>query len=200
MSKRKKRVGKKSWIRQEYNLSWKFIQESKSFIWAAFIIFALAMAFGFFFPIFYEQEILNFIKGLVSETDGLGVWQMIIYLFQNNLMSAFFGMIFGILFGFVPIMNAVINGYLVGFVAQMSVDSVGIGVLWRLVPHGIFELPALFLSLGLGLRLGFSLFSLKGRKKFFDYFSNALRVFIFIIFPLLLIAAIIEGSLIVLVG
>jgi stage II sporulation protein M len=72
----------------------------------------------------------------------------------------------------------------------------GILVLWRLLPHGIFELPALFLSAGLGLRLGTFIFRKNKLKSLKNYLFESLRVFLFIIFPFLLIAAIIEGILI----
>jgi len=198
MKRKQKRSKKKqSWIQHEYSLSWKFIKESKNFIWSILGIFLLATLIGYFFPIFYEEQIMDFLKSLINETDGFTIWQMIVYLFQNNLLSAFFGLFLGIFFGIMPIANSIINGYLIGFVAGKTVAIEGISVLWRLVPHGIFELPALFLSLGLGLRLGLTLFT---PKRLSRVFADSLRVFVFVIFPLLLIAAIIEGILIVFVG
>ena len=198
MKRKQKRSKKKqSWIQHEYSLSWKFIKESKNFIWSILGIFLLATLIGYFFPIFYEEQIMDFLKSLINETEGFTVWQMIVYLFQNNLLSAFFGLFLGIFFGIMPIANSIINGYLIGFVAGKTVAIEGISVLWRLVPHGIFELPALFLSLGLGLRLGLTLFT---PKRLSRVFADSLRVFVFVIFPLLLIAAIIEGILIVFVG
>ena len=57
-------------------------------------------------------------------------------------------------------------------------------------------MPAVFISLGLGLKLGMFIFSKKPglelRKRFFE----SLNVFLFIVVPLLIIAAIIEGILI----
>jgi stage II sporulation protein M len=66
----------------------------------------------------------------------------------------------------------------------------------NLLPHGIFELPAIFISFGMGLKFGTFLFYKEKMKKFAEFFSNSLRVFVFVILPLLVIAAIIEGSLI----
>ena len=65
---------------------------------------------------------------------------------------------------------------------------------------GDFELPALFISIGLGLKLGLFLFIRQPKERFFNYLINSLRVFIFIILPLLLLAAIIEGLLIAFFG
>jgi len=57
-------------------------------------------------------------------------------------------------------------------------------------------LPAIFLSFGLGIKLGTFILQKKKIESFKDYFLNSLRVFFFVILPLLIVAAIIEGVLI----
>ena len=89
----------------------------------------------------------------------------------------------------------IFNGYLVGFVARMSVDAGGIGVLWKLFPHGIFELPAVIMSIGIGMKMGIDIFR-KDKKQIARNFKEALRFLIFVVLPLLIIAGIIEGILI----
>ncbi len=162
------------------------------------------------------------------------------FIFLNNLQSSFFGLIFGVLFGIFPLIATVVNGYLLGFIASMSVEGEGFLILLRILPHGIFELPAIFISLALGLKLGINLIvnlikyyfpdisnlmlvllitlsilllplsflfylvllivDLKLRKRIVPQYKSILwssiRVFLFIIIPLLIIAAIIEGTLI----
>jgi stage II sporulation protein M len=132
----------------------------------------------------------------LQETEGMGHGQLVGYIFFRNLQSSLIGMLLGVVFGIFPLLALVFNGYLLGFVAFISVKAHGVWVLWRVLPHGIFELPAVFLSLGLGLRLGFSIFSKSERFGFKNSFLNSLRIFLLIVFPLLVIAAIIESSLI----
>jgi len=67
--------------------------------------------------------------------------------------------------------------------------------LWKLFPHGIFELPAVFISLALGMKLGTFIFQKKKMNSFKDYLWNSFRIFIFVVIPLLVIAAFIEGYL-----
>ena len=105
-------------------------------------------------------------------------------------------MILGIFFGIFPLWFTLQNGYVLGFVSSISVGEAGIGSLWRIIPHGIFELPAIFISLGLGIKLGSFVFYKDSRKKFNEFLKNSLRVFIFIVIPLLVLAGIIEGFLI----
>jgi len=48
----------------------------------------------------------------------------------------------------------VFNGIIVGNVGAFIAGSVGVGyILVGLLPHGIFELPALFIAAGVGFRL-----------------------------------------------
>jgi len=178
--------------------SWNYIKSSKNFIYAVIGIFFAFALFAFFVPATAELEeaIMKMLKELIEKTQGLNQWQMTKFIFFNNLQSSFIGLIFGIIFGIFPVLSAVVNGYVLGFVASKSVGVEGISILWRLLPHGIFELPAVFISLGMGLKFGTFLFKKKKIKSLKEFFWNSMRVFIFIVIPLLIIAAIIEGILI----
>jgi stage II sporulation protein M len=102
--------------------------------------------------------------------------------------------VLGVLLGIFPFLTAISNGYLLGFASKITAESQGLLVLWRLIPHGIFELPAIIISTGIGIKLGISV--LKNWNKFKFEFTEALRFFVFVLLPLFLIAAIIEGLLI----
>lgn len=183
-----------------YSEVFSFIRTSAPFIWTSVLLFLFAALLGLAFPAPepVASQILSFIEELLLETEGLTQGEMIWFLFQNNILSAFMGMMFGILIGIFPLISSLVNGYLVGFVSRFAVQEYGPLVMWRLLPHGIFELPALFLSLGIGLRLGTYLFEEKPAHSFLARIRLALLTFFLVIFPLLVIAAIIEGSLIVL--
>ena len=187
---------------EEYKKSWNFIRESKNFIYSIVGIFFIFSLIGFFIttPTLIAEQILKFIEELLLKTQDMGHFELIKFIFFNNIQSSFFGMIFGVFLGIFPIIVVVVNGYVLGFVASLVVNSDGILVLWRLFPHGIFELPAIFISLGLGLKVGTFIFQKKKFESLKKYSLNSLRVFLFIVLPLLIIAAIIEGSLIYLSG
>lgn len=197
----KKRT-KKNFLKENYSKSWNYLKESKNFIYIIIAIFFVFALVGFFVPVpdSIAEQILNFIKELIERTQGMSQLELIKFIFFNNLQSSFFGMIFGVLLGIFPVIAIIINGYLLGFVALISVESGGFLVLWKLLPHGVFELPAIFVSLGLGLKFGTFIFQEDKIESFKEYFWNSLRVFLFIIIPLLIIAGIIEGSLIFLFG
>jgi stage II sporulation protein M len=115
-------------------------------------------------------------------------------------MASLIGLFFGVVFGIIPLYLAVLNGYVVGFVSKIAIQQAGISSLWRLFPHGVFELPAIIISLALGLKLGFFLFSKNPNKEFIKRLILSLKTVFFIILPLLVIAALIEGSLITLLN
>ncbi len=185
-------------LKEEYKKSWNYLKESKNFIYVIVAVFFVFVLIGFFIPApdSLAKQILEFIEQLLEKTQGMSQGELIKFIFFNNLQSSFYGMIFGVLLGIFPMIATIANGYLLGFVASISVENTGLLVLWRLLPHGIFELPAIFISLGLGLKFGMFIFQKRKLESFKEYFSNSLRVFFTIVLPLLIIAGIIEGSFI----
>lgn len=185
-------------LNEEYKKSWNYIKESKNFIYTVIGVFFVFSLIGFFLPApeIVSDYILEFLEEILEKTAGMSNLELIKFIFINNLQSSFSGMIFGFLFGILPILAMVTNGYLLGFVSSIALENKGILVLLRLLPHGIFELPAIFISVGLGLRFGTFVFQKNKLKSFKDYLGNSLRVFLLVVVPLLIIAAIIEGSLI----
>ncbi len=183
-------------LREEYKENWDYIKESKNFIYLIIAVFFVFAFVGFFIPVpdAVAEQILHFIQELLEKIQGMNQNELISFIFLNNLQSSFFVMVFGVFLGIFPVVGAILNGYLLGFVASMGVGEGGVSVLLRLLPHGIFELPAVFISLGLGLKLGTFVFQEEKIHSLKKYFWNSLRIFFFIVIPLLILAAIIEGS------
>ena len=181
---------------RNYKSCWKFLNESRWHVVFALGFFMLTFLIGFVFPVFFREEIINFVRELILSLEGLSVVELIGFIFWNNLKASFFAIILGITVGLFPLFMLVTNGYLLGFVSREAVAAEGIFTLWRLLPHGIFELPAILLSLGIGFKIGGGMFK-KGFRKNLKYnFKEGLRFFVFVIFPLLLVAGIIEGLLV----
>ncbi|MCW8966714.1 MAG: stage II sporulation protein M [Candidatus Pacearchaeota archaeon] len=193
---KKKKYNKK--IKNEYLNSLRFVKNSKNFIYIIMIIFFITSLISFFAPtpIEIQKVIIEFIQDLIKQTEGLSQTELITFIFINNLQSSFLGMIFGIFLGFFPILTAIINGYILGYVAKIAVQKSNIFSLWQLFPHGIFEIPAIFISLGLGIKIGSSFFEKETTKTLKKNLLNSIKTFILLIIPLLIIAAIIEGTLI----
>jgi stage II sporulation protein M len=186
-------------LKIQYGKAFSYISESKKFIYLAILFFFLFSFFGFFIPLPAEvsQQILGYFQELVLKTQDYGPLEMISFLFFNNTLATFIGLFSGAFFGIITFFNLIVNGFVLGFASNYSVAQNGFLSLFRLLPHGIFELPAIFLSLGLGLKLGSFFLDSYWKKSFVKYFNNSIRVYFLIVIPLLIIAAIIEGLLIV---
>ena len=185
-------------FKNQYLKSWKYLKASKDFIYFIIFLFFLIALMGFFIipSEALTERILEFMRELLALTKGLSAIGLVKFIFLNNLKSSFIGMASGIIFGIIPMFTLIANAYLLGFVSSMAVESNSFLSLWRLLPHGIFELPALFISLALGLKLGSFIFQKDKIDSLKKFVLESLRVFVLIVVPLLIIAAIIEGVLI----
>ena len=201
-NKKLRKTKRKGFFAAKYSESFSYIRESKNFIYFSIFVFVAASLLSFLLPVpeNLREQIIKFIEELISQTEGMGQFEITKFIFLNNLQSSFTGMILGVFFGIFPLAVAIVNGYLLGFVSSASIQSEGIFIMWRLVPHGIFELPAIFISLGIGLKFGTFIFQKNKSESFRRYLWNSLQLFVLIIMPLLIAAAIIEGALITFAG
>jgi stage II sporulation protein M len=183
-----------------YKKCFEYLKENKVYFCIIAALFLISILIGVIFPLFFQEFIKKLIENLAEKTKGMGFFQLFIFILENNIMTAFLGLLFGLILGLLPLLLAMFNGYVLGFVSGKVAGVEGLGVLFRLLPHGIFEIPALVISLGLGLKLGMFLFSRNPGKQLVYDLENSLRVFLFVIIPLLLIAGFIEAGLIILLG
>lgn len=180
---------KGSLVYKNFKLSINYIKESKKYIWFSVFLFLFFIIFGSLFPIFFTKEILNYIQQLLKQTQGLNAFELITFIANNNIWSAFSGLFLGIFFGIIPLSIIIMNGYVIGFVINKTISVESILSLWRLFPHGIFEIPAIIISVSLGLKLGTFLFYEKNKTK------GVLALFIFLIsslFSLMILSLIIS--------
>jgi stage II sporulation protein M len=120
-------------------------------------------------------------------------------IFINNALKTVIVIIFGPLLGLIPVLFLVINGATFGVLIYSSIQSRGLWPsLLAILPHGVLELPAVFLAAAIGLMLGnHSMKRLLGKTEatLAGELGQALRFFLCVIAPLLLVAAIIEAFL-----
>jgi len=135
-----------------------------------------------------------FAKLLDKFKDSHGI-NLLLKLFFHNLLAVAIAITSGFIFGIFPIISALLNGFIIGLLLVMLNDSAAISparFILALIPHGIFEIPALFLSFALGINLGSWPFK-ENKKVFFkNTFNKYSSICLKIIIPFLFIAAIIE--------
>ena len=120
---------------------------------------------------------------------------ILITIFLNNTFVSLVSLVLGIAVGIFPILFIASNGYFVGMVSYLVGQQKGfVFILLALLPHGVVELPTIFLSASIGLRLGHQVFlSLIGRPtEVRGEIKKGLKFYFSLIMPFLFIAAIIE--------
>ena len=180
----------KQFLKKEYKDSWETIKKSKTFILVAIGVFILISILGFIFPVFFVDEINLILQNMALEFAGLTLIQTIIKIFSNNFMASLYSMFLGLGFGIMPLFNTVLNGYILGFVGNLAVAEGGFGVLLRLLPHGIFEIPAIMVSVGSGLFLAESFI-----KNLFKVKKSSIRKLIIFGLAIILLPLLIYHSL-----
>ncbi|MDY6825690.1 MAG: stage II sporulation protein M [Bacillota bacterium] len=138
------------------NRSW-FLMAAAVFIICLFI-FAGSTAFSE--PVDEEipdlvlDDILSIFADILETNPLLGA----ALIFMNNMITMAQMLLLGAAAGISPLITLGINGALLGSTLSMAVMEganlfymLGLGIL----PHGIFELPAVFICAGLGLKFGY---------------------------------------------
>ena len=117
-------------------------------------------------------------------------------LFGNNLRAMVLSTLYGFIpFLYLPALSMGVNAILLGMVAS-SVNGQWLLLAAGILPHGIFELPALCLSLAAGLCLcqNVNRYIRKNEKGIMKpLLLNILRVTGLVVIPLLVVAAIMES-------
>jgi stage II sporulation protein M len=120
---------------------------------------------------------------------------ILLTIFLNNSFVSLLSLVLGLALGVFPILFIAFNGYFVGIISYIVSQQKGfLFILLALLPHGLIELPMVFLSASIGLRLGYHVFLyLIGRPtELTKEFVQGLKFYFRWIMPLLFVAAIIE--------
>ena len=134
-------------------------------------------------------------ENILSDSGELSMLPLLL----NNLRACLVSVLLGFIpFFFIPALSVLINAGIIGAVLAVSARGgipIWLTVLVGLLPHGIFELPALFLGFSLGVSLCLtmtkSVVRLDGSAITAEL-KNIVRVYLLNILPLLVIAAAVE--------
>jgi uncharacterized membrane protein SpoIIM required for sporulation len=142
------------------------------------------------FLCWYPERIWSWLKKVLEK--GPGYFKLFLLIFMLNSTSLLFNVISG--FGVVlPIFFGVLIGLNVGIIAYRE-GGIKAMVSMFIAPHAIFELPAAWLSISAGIRLGWEMIAQDSNVGLI--FSQILLIYFLVILPLLLIAALLESAFI----
>jgi len=180
-----------------------YIYSSRKYILAAVAVFTFSFAVGVLISIKYpdtSEKVLEMIKGTYGGIAVLDPFERMLLIFKNNVFISFVALLLGIGFGIIPFAFAALNGTVLGILVELFLKKQGFFfVLAAILPHGIIELPMIFISVGIGFRLGHAAYLLLTRMKTMNDLSHELEqgiiFYIKIVAPLLLMAAFVESYL-----
>ena len=166
---------------------------------ASIVLFALGALGGGLAVILYPEaasHLQDLLKQFAKMFQGMPKLKLVAAIFLNNSLKTLLAILLGPLLGLAPLIFLIVNGAILGAVIPVAVESRGLWIsIMTIVPHGIFELPAIFLGTSVGLKLGLHPFRrLAGRadRTLLSELGHGLRLFFSVILPLLLVAAAIE--------
>ena len=143
---------------------------------------------------YFQQSISQ--SGVMDETGGLSFLALLL----NDWSVMLFCILYGFLpFLFLPVLVAVTNAFIIGALAAIyHLNGISFLIFFSgILPHGIFEIPALLLAVTLGFLLCRNTVRILLHREravpMVDLLANILRVLLFLIFPLLLCAAAVEA-------
>jgi stage II sporulation protein M len=117
--------------------------------------------------------------------------------FINNAVKTLLVLVLGAFAGVVPVIFLLVNGVAIGVVLMLSFQTRGILItLLAIVPHGAIELPAILLGTSAGLLLGgLAVKRFRGplERPMAWEVGRALRFYLRVVVPLLLVAAFVEA-------
>lgn len=159
-------------------------------------VFVVAMALGVLGPHALRDPIVATFRTVFAPYRELPVPHLFLFILLHNVVASLAVVVLGVVFGILPVVSIAANGILLGAVGADAAGRLGIGaVLLRVAPHGVFELPALFIAATYGLWLG-----APARTPAADEpvglghrFRHALWRFAVVVLPLLVLAAAIEA-------
>ncbi|MCZ7402575.1 MAG: stage II sporulation protein M [Candidatus Methanoperedens sp.] len=142
-----------------------------------------------------SENYLEMMKNSFGWIKNLSPIGIMLVIFLNNALKSLLAILLGAGFGIIPLIFVGGNGILLGLIAnQVSSEKGTLFVLAAILPHGIIEIPMVLLSSGLGLRLGYLMYSsIMGKETDMkSELRQSLRIYVRIIMPLLFVSAVVE--------
>jgi stage II sporulation protein M len=131
---------------------------------------------------------------------GLAGGMLFFNILVQNVMATIFVIISGVIVGIIPTFAVSSNGFGLGVVFRQAAEVSGYSkAALTVLPYGVFEIPALLIAASYGLWIGVTVVRRMRGKESTPLILNiehAFRRYFAVVFPLLIVAAAIETSLI----
>lgn len=160
-----------------------------------FILLSAGIVIGFTDSLNLHKFINSIIGELMNNFKDYRGFELFLRILLNNTKATAIMLFSGIFLAILPTLGTLMNWMIIGFVfqsPQLMAGRPAYLIFLQLLPHGVFEIPALLLALALGIRLGGWLLKEKKAEHLKSNIKESLSCYVKVIFPLLIIAACIE--------
>ena len=143
-----------------------------------------------------SEQFANTLGQFVQMFAGMPRWKLAAAIFANNSLKTLMAIVLGTALGIVPGIFLLANGVALGVAFSLSVQTRGLWLaVFSILPHGVLELPAVFLGTSIGLLLGTQAARrLSGRSEVAlrAEMFHGIKFYCTVIVPLLILAALVE--------
>lgn len=184
-------------------LSLSGLKRIKYYAIANTVVFVLGIILGTMYWDTMGKQIADELYNITKEIIGNPLYTYAYILGHNLLIAIPLGFFLGVTI-IAPTIVTLINGLGISAVVVYMQEEVGVPILlsiYAMLPHGVFEVPALLLATSCGIDFGVSTWKRILRKMSNEEYKQRLReelALITVVVILLVIAAAVETSLIVL--
>ena len=197
-------------IKSEYALMFKFLKSIRKLLLILALLFVVIAVIAYFAmgglyqtqPEVVDEhigdlaEMLN-AKDIIDKSGKMDT----IKLFFGNFYAAMAAVSYGMIpFLFLPALSLITNASVIGVItAIFKAKEIGgvVDTLVGILPHGIFEIPALLLCVAFGLNLsllGTRILRRKASKyDLYEFSAETARALVLAVVPLLLVSAVVES-------
>lgn len=176
----------------------KYVWGLRLYLLVVIVLFALFYVIGYVavmtIPDLGSTVVSNF-KQEVAPLKQASALGLMLGIFTNNTLKCFLVIILGLALGIAPAIFVLANGLILGIVIGVTIQSTSwLYVLVGVVPHGLIELPMVFVSSAIGLKLGLDVLRkfIKGNIILSTEVKEAMLIYFVWVLPLLFLAAAIE--------
>lgn len=137
----------------------------------------------------WPDAMIQSLLALAQELKLKSWFALTLFILCKNAMAALLAILGGFLLGILPFVAALTNGMVLGRTAVLYPES-----FWLILPHGVFELTAIFMAWGMGFWCAGWIRERPRLKRIQRRAATSLYLFTIIVLPMLTVAAAIEAT------
>jgi len=177
-----------------------FDRTIKPYLLVLTLIFVVSFLAGAIAPSSVRQPMNEVFQSVVKNYRGLAGGMLFFNILVQNVMATIFVILSGVIVGIIPTIAVGSNGFGLGVLFRQAAEVSGTSkAVLKVLPYGVFEIPALLIAASYGLWLGVMVVRRMRRKEpslIRSRIEHSFRRYFAVVFPMLVVAAAIETALI----